>query len=56
MSMIMEALKTLLSAPLLHFIHKDFHGPLASMTLIDRFLFLDFFFVLFFISIIYIYI
>ncbi|CBI34958.3 unnamed protein product, partial [Vitis vinifera] len=40
MSMIMEALKTLLSAPLLHFIHKDFHRALANMTLIDRFFFL----------------
>lgn len=38
--MIMEALRTLLSAPLLYFIHKDFHGALANMTLIDRFLFL----------------
>ena len=38
--MIMEALKTLLSAPLLHFIHKDFHRALANMTLIDRFFFL----------------
>ncbi|RVW46660.1 Alpha-dioxygenase 1 [Vitis vinifera] len=40
MAMIMEALRTLLSAPLLYFIHKDFHGALANMTLIDRFLFL----------------
>ncbi|RVX08648.1 Alpha-dioxygenase 1 [Vitis vinifera] len=36
----MASLVSLLTAPLHHFIHEDFHEVVARMTLIDRFLFL----------------
>ena len=36
----MEFLKNLFTAPLHHFIHKDFHEVVSRMTLIDKFLFL----------------
>ncbi|KAJ7974524.1 alpha-dioxygenase 1-like [Quillaja saponaria] len=39
-SIIMSSLKTLVTAPLHHFIHKDFHEAVSKMTLIDAFLFL----------------
>ncbi|KAF8399301.1 hypothetical protein HHK36_015166 [Tetracentron sinense] len=40
MAFIMAQIKALLTAPFHHFIHKDFHGVVARMTLIDSFLFL----------------
>lgn len=36
----MQWIKALLTAALLHYIHKDFHEAAARMTLIDCFLFL----------------
>ncbi|KAH7846780.1 hypothetical protein Vadar_018062 [Vaccinium darrowii] len=40
MFVVMESIKSILMAPLHHFIHKDFHEVVARMTLIDRLLFL----------------
>ncbi|KAI3963312.1 hypothetical protein MKW98_022734 [Papaver atlanticum] len=36
----MASIKALFSAPFLHFIHKDLHQVVATMTLVDRLLFL----------------
>ncbi|OVA03708.1 heme peroxidase [Macleaya cordata] len=36
----MASIKALISAPFHHFIHKDFHEVVATMTLLDRLLFL----------------